>query len=183
MPRKSKKDKRRLPFEIHEYYKSPPIIDTRKIVENMLLIVPDELLEGLGAVVLCDTDSFRENYGDEEKLSIARYIRTKGECLPWIEILIDRIFAGFPSYVLRISFISDLILSEHLYHEIGHHIHKPHRPNDEESEATAEKWRKKLQKQYLLRKYWYMVIPLALIFLPFERQIKKFCESSKSNTT
>jgi len=159
-----------------------PVVNARKIVERLLLSVPPQHLEGLEAVVLCDTASFKENYGDEEKLSIARYIRAKGgECLPWIEILIDKIFAGFPSYVLRISFVSDLILSEHLYHEIGHHIQNPQSPNDEESEATAEKWRKKLQKQYLLRKYWYMVIPLALIFLPFKREIKKFCESKKSN--
>jgi len=173
-----------LPCKIDEYYINTPTVNARKIVERLLLGVPSQYLEGLGAVVLCDTASFKKNYGDKEKLSISRYIRAKGgECLPWIEILIDRIFAGFPTHVLRISFITDLILSDHLYHEIGHHIHKPQKLNDKESEAIAEKWRKKLQKQYLIRKYWYMVIPLALIFLPFERQIRKFRESKKSNIT
>jgi len=184
MLKKDSKNKQFLPCKIEEYYINTPTVNARKIVERLLFGVPPQHLEGFGAVVLYDTAGIKKNYGDEEKLSIARYIRAKsGECLPWIELLIDRIFSGFPTYVLRISFITDLILSDHLYHEIGHHIHMSQKTNDKESEAIAEKWSKKLKKRYFLRKYWYIVIPLALIFLPFERQIRKLYESKKSNNT
>jgi len=182
MQKKDSKNKHLLSCKIKEYYINKPKVDVRKIVERLLLGVSPQHLEGLGEIVICDTARFKENYGDKEKVSIARYISTKGECLPWIEILVDRIYSGFPSYVLRISFVSDLILSDYLYHEIGHHIQKTQRSRDEEYEAAAEKWRKALQKQYFLRKYWYMTIPLALIFLPFERQIKRLLEYKKGNT-
>ncbi len=182
MPGKSKKNKRGLPFEIHEYFKSPPIIDARKIIENMLLAVPYQLLEGLGAVVICDTDSFRENYGDEEKISAARYIVTKDEGLPWIEICLDRLLEGEEKLALKIPFLRDLLFSRAISHEVGHHIHNTHGSEHEKSEVAAERWCNKLCRHYFLRKYWFIIIPLLMIYLPFKRQFNRLYDSLESKS-
>lgn len=177
MLRRSTKNKRGLPFEIYEYYKSPPIIDAHKIVEKMLLTIPNEHLEGLGAVVLCDTESFRENYGDEEKIPTARYIVTKDKGQPWIEICVDRLLKGMPCLVLKIPFIRSLIFSEAIYHEIGHHIHWRNSSERQDSEITAEKWRCRLQKHYFLSRHYFASIFLLLIISPFSRILRRKYES------
>jgi len=43
---------------------------------------------------------------------------------------------------LRIALFRDLELSEVFFHELGHHIHRVHRPGYKEREDVADKWSK-----------------------------------------
>lgn len=161
---------------IHEYYKDTPPVNARRTIERLLLGIPQEYLAGLEAVVLCDTASFKEHYGDEEEVPTARYIQPKDGSPPWIEICVDRLIQGHGRFPLRISILSDLIFSDALYHEVGHHIQKRRKLDGQECEQFAERWRKTLQKRYLLRNHWHIMIPLAILTSPFRRQLMKMCK-------
>jgi hypothetical protein len=62
---------------------------------------------------------------------------------------------------LRIALFRDLELSEVFFHELGHHIHRVHRPEYKEREDVADKWSKKLASRFIRGRYWYL-LPLAV---------------------
>ena len=178
----SDKKKAKLPLEIYEVYSFPPKIDVRKVVENLLLGIPSKYLEDLESVVLCDTPSFMKHYGDKEKIPTARYIQVMDGNAPWIEMCIDRIMERGEGLPLRIPFLRDLIFSESLYHEIGHHLNREKDSEGQDSEAAAETWRGKLQKHYFLRKRFFSSILILTITFPFRRLILRKYKSLKSNS-
>jgi hypothetical protein len=168
---------RRLSCEIQEYYKNTPPVNARRTVERLLRGIPQQHLEGLEAVILCDTASFEEHYGHEEKVPTARYIQPKDGSPPSIEICVDRLIQGHEGFPLRISILRDIIFSDTLYHEVGHHINRTQKIAGQEAEPFAERWRTTLQKRYLLSNYWFIIIPLAILTAPFRRRLIKMCKS------
>ena len=57
-------------------------------------------------------------------------------------------------------------MSETLFHELGHHIHRTQRPEYEGRENIAEKWSKKLSGKFIRERYWYLLplaVPISLI--------------------
>jgi hypothetical protein len=55
---------------------------------------------------------------------------------------------------------------ELLFHQLGHHIHRVHRPEYEGKENVADKWSKRLTRKFMSKRYWYLlptVAPIALI--------------------
>lgn len=172
---------------IGEYYKNPLSVNARTTIEKLLLGISLKYLEGLDGIILCDEPSFKEHYGNDEKISTARYIKTKDGKSSWIEICVDRLIREL-GWAVKIRFVRDWVFSEALYHEIGHHIHlhRTQGPHNEECEDVAEKWRKHLQRRYMIRKYWFIIIPLLIIFLPFRRQIHNLighCRFEKPETS
>jgi len=169
---------------VGEYYAREPNVNVRRVVERLLRVVPQKCLEGLGGVILCDTEKFKEHYGDNEKVTAARYIQIKDDSeSPWIEICVDWYIGGFPKWVLKFSAVTDLMISWPFYHEVGHHIVRKDGNNDENTEKTAEEWRKKFQKHYMLR-YHFIFSFLALITLfPFRKRLEKMCGYQKSGKT
>ena len=72
---------------------------------------------------------------------------------------------GLNSIVL--TNVAALDFSEVLFHELGHHIHRLHRPEYEGRENVADKWSKKLSTRHLRSRYWYLIpliVPLSLLF-------------------
>ena len=68
-----------------------------------------------------------------------------------------------------------VVPSDVLYHEIGHHIHKVDRPEHEEREDVAEKWKRKLRVQFFRKHFWYvfpLIYVLAMLFSPFVKRRK-----------
>jgi hypothetical protein len=47
-------------------------------------------------------------------------------------------------------------LSEVLFHELGHHIHRVHRPEYEGRENVAGKWSERLGRKFMSGRYWYL---------------------------
>jgi hypothetical protein len=173
------KNKRKLPFKICEYYQFKPEFNIHKVIEDLLLGIPQEYLEGLGAVVICDSDSFMEHY-ETDHTPLGRYNHPiEKDELPWIEVVIDTLIQELGGFA-KIPFIRDLIIGNTLYHEIGHHINRKESLEKAQAEKIAEKWRKKLSKYYLKRKYWYLFFPLLLLILPFRRLIEKKLKNKTS---
>jgi hypothetical protein len=177
---KSARKKVQLSLPIQEFYKSAPPVNAKGVVENLLLAVPSEYLTGLECIILCDVPSFKEHYGQEEKISDARYIRCRNGTNPVIEICVDKLVEGYEGFPLKLSIVRDFLLSEVLYHEIGHHIHRTSK-NNIGSEAEAEKWRKIFQERYLLKRHWLILIPLLIFSKLFKRRISKWRQSLEIN--
>lgn len=83
----------------------------------------------------------------------------------WIDLFVDRITAyyTFP-FMFRLPILPYMPFGEVLYHEIGHHIHKTIRPEFQEREDVADKWRDKLTRRFIRQQYWYLMpvlLPLA----------------------
>jgi hypothetical protein len=66
----------------------------------------------------------------------------------------------------RIGIARDFLLSETFFHEIGHHIHRFHKPEYEGKENVADKWSRKLSGKFIRDRYWYLfplVVPVSLL--------------------
>jgi hypothetical protein len=54
---------------------------------------------------------------------------------------------------LKVSLWRDVLISNVLFHEIGHHIHSTTRPEFRERETVADEWRDRLQSRYFKKQY------------------------------
>ena len=144
----------------------------------MLSGIPSNRLSNLNAVILTNTHALNRKKRRKKAYSIRSKIASN-ECLglycfqrrnepAYIEILIDNILLHWPNWFLRSNFLTDLMFSDVLFHEIGHHIHATQAPEYNEKENVAEKWQKKLSRYYFWKKYWYF---MALLY-PFRRIIR-----------
>ena len=60
-----------------------------------------------------------------------------------------------------------------LYHEIGHHIHKVHRPEFRQRETVADDWSNRLFLRFLRLHYWYLM-PLVYPVALYQRLLRLF---------
>jgi hypothetical protein len=85
---------------------------------------------------------------------------------------------------LRLVIVRDIELSEVLYHEIGHHIHRVHKPLYEGKEDVADKWSRKLSSKFIRDRDWYLfplVLPIALV-LGLKKDIDKIFRKNLPNS-
>jgi hypothetical protein len=76
-------------------------------------------------------------------------------------LLLDNIEKSMGRSWWRIGIARDFTLSEIFFHELGHHIHRVHKPEYEGKENVAEKWSRKLSGKFMRDRYWYL-FPVAL---------------------
>ena len=153
-----------------------PPFDAEKVVRRMLRIVPSNYLWGLHSIVLTNVAALSRK--ERDRRTRGRDKRTTlGEALGYyspawtggpakITLLLDNFEKRWGRSWLRFSFIRDGLLSELLFHEVGHHIHHLHLPEHEGKENVAEKWSKRLRGKYLRDRHWYLwpiAVPFALI--------------------
>jgi hypothetical protein len=156
-----------------------PNINANKIIKDMLLGIPQEYLDGLGSVIICDSISFKEHY-ETEKIPYGCYNNPiDKETFPWIEICIDKIITpiGFLAYI---PCFRDMEICRTLYHEIGHHIERvnelDHTQSDTaKSEESARKWSIKPSNHYMRRRYWYVYL-LLMPLIPFRKSLEKLAK-------
>ena len=72
----------------------------------------------------------------------------------WIEMFVNNIVEAFPPMLFRVPLFRDMVFAEVLYHEVGHHIHRTVRPEYQEREDVADKWRGVLWWSFFRRRYW-----------------------------
>lgn len=160
--------------EIIESYKDyePPIdakAVTRKLIEN----IPQKYLLGLGQIVITNQSGLprrelrKKVTSRKRKLSMDRirgfYHYRTASSPAWIEIFLDQIVTLELGFYQKIPFLREQAFSGVLYHEIGHHIHTVHHPEYRECEDIAEEWKAKLWRQYVKKKYWYLLPLLRLL--------------------
>jgi len=180
-----------LTVEIKECYREKPPVNARRIVQNLLDGIPQKYLRGLRTVVLRDFTTLNydrrraKTWSRKKKVSVRKsggvyHQEWKGEPA-WIEIFVDNLINSHEGWfaekvVPKIPLMRDMIFAETLYHEIGHHIHKTQAPVHKEREDVADKWQTWLTRYYFKHKYWYVLMPLAVLFWPFfkiRRVLKK----------
>jgi hypothetical protein len=154
-----------------------PSFEVVKAIRRMLRDVPPEFLHGLKSIVLTNVAALGKNERDRRTRGRGRRLAL-GEALGYynkawkgeparITILVDNFEKQWGRSWLRVGFIRDLVFSNLLFHELGHHIHQIHRPEHERRENVADKWSKKLSSRYLRSRYWYLkplIVPISLLF-------------------
>ena len=68
----------------------------------------------------------------------------------------DNILDGWPKVCLWIPLIRDMAIAYVVFHEIGHHVHSTRAPEHREKEDVADKWRDRLMRTCVKRKYWHL---------------------------
>jgi hypothetical protein len=172
---------------VYENYKNyiPPH-GVRSSIEKLLSNLPKEFLGGLESVVLTNSESIRK--GKTHRIKGRKYSRQA--CLgfyhprykgnqPWIEILVDKTLDKTPALILWIPPIREALLSDSLFHELGHHLDATVGSPAPSGEAAAEAWKKRLSKTYFRKHYWYIIAPLHLMLAPFSRIISKYAAAAK----
>ncbi len=151
-----------------------PPFDAEKAVRRMLRDVPPKFLHGLHTIVLTNVSALSREERDRKTWGRRRV--TLGEALGYysqewqgkparITILVDNLERRLGRAWLRVGLIRDMELSEVLFHELGHHIHRVHRPEYEGRENVAEKWSKRLARKFMSGRYWYLFAIFAPIVL------------------
>ena len=62
----------------------------------------------------------------------------------------DNNFDGYPAWILKIGSIAAVAFSRTLFHELGHHIHKTQAPEHFEREDVADKWKRRVSRNFFL---------------------------------
>jgi predicted HD phosphohydrolase len=66
-----------------------------------------------------------------------------------------------------------LVVSQILYHEIGHHIHAAHQPAHAEKEDVAESWGGKLSRSFYRQRFWYLY-PFLMVAARLALRARKY---------
>jgi hypothetical protein len=154
-----------------------PPVNATKIVRTLLQTVPAKYLVGLDCVVLTNASglSRRDRIGRvksrrrryDKSLVLGRYHPKWRGGRPYIELRVDQILKRLPRLVLWAPFFRDPMFARVLFHELGHHIHHTMRPEHLEKEDVADSWARKLNGNFLRKRYWYalpLLIPLAKVY-------------------
>jgi hypothetical protein len=178
-----------LPQVVAHFSGYKPPFDPVPIVERMLASVPPKYLVGLSEVVLTNSSglsremrrSVTKSRGRKVRVAEARglYRQAWNGKPAWIQIFVDNTLSGREKgWWLKLSLQREVSLASVLFHEVGHHIHYTTRPEFREKEDVADSWMRKLRKNYLRRRYAWL-IP----FIPFLRIIgERLAGSGKSKT-
>jgi len=170
--------KKKLDVDIDEYYEdfSCPF-SAKKTVENLLFGIPQKYYNKLGKIML--TNSKALNRKARRETTLARGKKYKlSECCGWynrewkgkpseIVILVDNVLRGRPKWELFFPLFKSLALSDVLFHELGHHIHRTMVPEYKEKEDVADRWQERLSRTYYLRRYWYTILIFVLLYFLF----------------
>jgi len=174
-------EEKNTPSIVENYKDFSPSFNVLASVKSLLTYVPSHYLNGLEQIVLKNSSGL--NRKQRRKKTISRKWRTaikdslglyyqKHRGIPaHVVIFVDNIEQSTPVWVLKISFLRNIIIASTLYHEIGHHIHKTIHPEYKEREDVADEWRDKLLRLLVKRRYWYLK-PVVLILKPVIRRWK-----------
>ena len=166
----------RLPKVVAHFSDYKPPFDPVPIIERMLASVPPKYLVGLSEVVLTNSTglsremrrSVTKARGRKVRIVEARGLyRQAWQGKPaWIQIFVDNTLKGWEKgRWLNLSILRDILFGDVVFHEVGHHIHYTTCPEYREKEDVADTWMRKLKKQYLRRKYAWLIPLLPLLRL------------------
>jgi len=170
--------------DVVEAYKDfRPSCNARQAVADLLANVPEEHLAGLRSVVLTNAAAlagrrrrgwswWRGRKARHTKVAGLYHRAWQGE-EAWIELFVDQVLEGTPSWALRLPVVRSLLLGMVLFHEIGHHIHAVQRPEHREREDVADDWQRRLAQAYLKRRHRLAGLalrPLARVMRAFRRR-------------
>lgn len=162
-----------LPEIVESYRDFAPPAYFKLVVENLLRGVPQKYLAGLKTIVLANRAGLTRDKRRQKVWSRGRKIRlvdargayykeTKSSSAT-VWLYVDNIVNQRPNWPLRLPIVRYMVVGDVLYHEIGHHIHEVHRPVYAGKENVAEEWGRRLGRNFIRRRYWYLYPLLYLI--------------------
>ena len=98
---------------VTDYHSYVPPLRLTTTVRRLLSSVPSESLVGLQSVVISDRNRYTTKVKVEEALSF--YHEQTRERRPWIELLVDNIFSGYPRWLLWLPFLREVLISQPLF--------------------------------------------------------------------
>jgi len=176
--------------EIQENYKNYDAPRAAlKSAERMVRYTPQKYLIGLNYINLTNTDALKRKYRRQKtkfrkrKISLNHsagwYVEKWNKQPAYIDLLNDKIFLDYPSWALKIGFVSDIALSGTFFHELGHHIHKTQAPEHNEMEDVADKWKSRLSRKYFWKRYWHIMLLILPLKPLLNWLLKRYDEKSK----
>jgi hypothetical protein len=145
-----------------------------KAVKRFIRYTPEKYFAGLHSIRLSNANALNRKLRRQKTKSRKKtvslndsagwYVEKWNTEPAYIVLLIDKVFDGYPAWVLKVSFIIDIALSRTFFHELGHHIHKTQAPEYSEREDVADKWRRRLSRKFFWKRYWHFLI----IIFPFK---------------
>jgi hypothetical protein len=171
-------------IEAYKDFRSP--CNATDVVADLLGNVPQEHLAGLQSVVLTNSGALpgtRRRGWSWSRGRKARHTEVAGLYHgasfgeeAWIELFVDQVVRGVPSWALRLPVVRSLLFGMVLFHEVGHHIHTVRRPEHREREDVADDWQRRLARSYLKRRH-----RLAgLVLRPLARVVQAFARRPRS---
>jgi hypothetical protein len=177
----------KLPVVIIEAYKDyrPPAW-VRGAVEKLLGTVPSKYVVGLESVVLTNSAGLTRRERRRRFISRGRRIRSSRVLAfyspasrrkrPHIQIYVNKVLK-YPRWFALFPLLRESWIGVTLFHELGHHVHYTQRPEHREEENVADEWSGKFLKNFIRKKYWY----LLPILVPTARIVREIKYGSKSN--
>lgn len=151
---------------IHEGYRNyAPPANVAKNIHILLAYVPTKFLSGLGAIVLTNVSGLSRKRRLERTTGGSPIAHVRGLYYEhWkdqparIEIFVDRTLEELPKILRGIGFFQNMVFSEVLYHEIGHHIHTlpQYKFKSRNKEVFADKCRERLIGRLYRKHYWHL---------------------------
>ncbi|MGB6995498.1 MAG: hypothetical protein WBG00_19915 [Thermoanaerobaculia bacterium] len=152
---------------VESYRDWAPPIDVNRVVSRLLSDTASRYQIGLASVVLTNASGLSHDRRREKtrhrgrKVGIAEirgayHQKWQGDPA-WVEVFVDNTLNGIPLWLLRLPILQDAIVADVLFHEIGHHLHATQAPEHREPEDVAERWERRLWRQYARRHYWYLL--------------------------
>jgi hypothetical protein len=83
-----------------------------------------------------------------------------------IELFVDNIINNATIAYFKYPFSKEMEFGDVLFHELGHHIHATISPEHNEQEDVAEKWRKRLNREYFRKRFWYLKPFKSILRIP-----------------
>lgn len=174
---------------IEQFYKDYELsVKLDIIIEDILSYVPVHYLHGLNKIIITNSATLshrkrrQKTWSRKKKYKISEcrglYYGEKNGA--WIKLFIDNILEDVPKIFLKIPFLRDSMLAPVIYHEIGHHIHKFIKPEYEEREDVADKWKSKFTNKLFYIKYWYLM-PVLFVFAKIIKYFLKIKRYIKGN--
>ena len=116
-------------------------LNFERIVVELLKVVPNEHLLGLGSISIIDKFTLKKDKG-----TLGKYWQKYGLEKARIEIAVEYLYNLKKPYMLRYFPVPGKIyLSAVLYHEIGHHyVHFTHGVSEKDDEKFADQYRDKM---------------------------------------
>ena len=172
---------------IHENYSDyQPPRRFRKSVERLLASLPQGHLLGVESIVL--TDSAKLGRGKTKRIRGRKY--PEKACLgfyhpgtksngPWIELVADNMVRQMPEAFMRWQFLSDMIVADTLYHEVGHHLDGTIGSTSRAGEQAADAWAKRLRYAHFEKRYWFIAPIVKLILRIFRSRVDRAIKEGK----
>jgi hypothetical protein len=171
------------PTSVENYDQFEPPTHFRGMLDELLDCVPPEHLAGLMTIVLTNQSALTRDQRRAKTWSRNHMVRL-ADCQGWyqsatrtspasIHLFVDNIAKSERPGTHRIPILRYEALGTVLYHEIGHHIHKVHRPEYRQRETVAEDWSKRLFLRFLRLHYWYLM-PLVYPVAVYHRLMRFF---------